>query len=132
MGCKLKPWTANLGERSTLDSQNVGDFDVYIWGWTPDYEPAYMLSVLTTEQIGGRSDCLYSNPEYDELYELQLHQINEEERLQTVYKMQEMVLQEAPIYSPVLPGRSGSLPHQQIRRFVMRHGNGAACFWRPC
>ncbi|GAK59585.1 ABC-type dipeptide transport system, periplasmic component [Candidatus Vecturithrix granuli] len=125
IGLQIEPMDGDaLGERSTLDSQNVGDFDVYIWGWTPDYEPAYMLSVLTTEQIGGRSDCLYSNPEYDKLYELQLHQMNEEERLQTVYKMQEMVLQEAPYIPLYYQGVQEAFRTDKFEGFVMRRGDG--------
>ncbi len=113
-----------LGERSTPDHKNAGDYDVYIWGWTPGYEPSYILSVITTEQIGGRSDSLYSNPEYDELYELQVQQINVEERLQTINKMQEIVLQEAPYIPLYYQGVPEAYRTDKFEGFVLRHGDG--------
>jgi ABC-type oligopeptide transport system substrate-binding subunit len=45
------------------------DFDVILWGWGSDPDPAFLLSVMTTDEIPtGTSESGYSNPEYDELY----------------------------------------------------------------
>ncbi len=95
-----------LGERSTLDSQNVGDFDVYIWGWTPDYEPAYMLSVLTTEQIGGRSDCLYSNPNMMNYMNSSSTRSMKKNGCKPSIRCRKWCCRKPHIF-PVLPGRSG-------------------------
>lgn len=79
-----------------IENQNF-DTDMYIWGWTADYgEPSFILSVMTTAEIGGRSDCWYSNPEYDELYELQKTAVDENERLELVHQMQEIIYEESP------------------------------------
>lgn len=79
-----------------IENQNFNT-DMYIWGWTADYgEPSFILSVMLTSEIGGRSDCWYSNPEYDELYELQKTAVDEEERLKIVHKMQEIIYRDSP------------------------------------
>ena len=39
-------------------------YDTFIWGWGGDpYDPSFLLSVLTTGEIGGLSDSYYSNPD---------------------------------------------------------------------
>lgn len=88
-----------------MDSGRLGDIienqsfdtDMYMWGWTADYgEPSYILSVMLTDEIGGRSDCWYSNPEYDELYKLQQITMDEDERVKIVHKMQEIIYRDSP------------------------------------
>lgn len=82
-----------------VDSSGLSDIiysqdfntDMYIWGWTPDYaDPSDILNVLTTDQIGKRSDCFWANEEYDKLFALQRTQINEAERLDTVHRLQQI------------------------------------------
>ena len=42
------------------------DFDIIIWGWGSDADPALLLQVMTTEAIPtGSSETGYSNPAYD-------------------------------------------------------------------
>jgi len=77
-------------------SQNF-DTDMYIWGWTADYsDPSFILSIMLTSQIGGRSDCFYSNTEYDKLYDLQGKTVDEAERIKIVHKMQEIIYRDSP------------------------------------
>lgn len=77
-------------------SQNF-DADMYMWGWYARYsDPTYVLSAMTTEQIGGRSDCFYSNPEYDELFVLQEKTVDEKERVKIVHRMQEIIYEDSP------------------------------------
>ena len=53
-----------------IDGKPAPDFDTFIWGWGGDpYDPSFLLSILTTGEIGGSSDSFYSNPEYDQLYQ---------------------------------------------------------------
>ena len=73
------------------------DTDIYYWGWTGDYEdPGFILSVMTSEQIGGRSDCWYSNPEYDRLFSAQSSIMDLNERIAAVHRMQEIIYEDAP------------------------------------
>ena len=52
-----------------VDGKPAPAYDTFIWGWGGDpYDPSFLLSVLTTDQIGDSSDSFYSNPEYDRLF----------------------------------------------------------------
>jgi len=74
--------------------------DILIWGWGVKYDPSYMLYNMTTDAIGGASDCNYSNPEYDELYVKQNSELDEAKRLEMVHEMQKIVYADAP-YIPL-------------------------------
>ena len=46
------------------------DFDVIMWGWGSDPDPAFLLGVALCAEIpSGFSESGYCNPEYDELYD---------------------------------------------------------------
>jgi peptide/nickel transport system substrate-binding protein len=59
-------------------------------------DPDFMLSVLTCEQFGGWNDSGYCNPAYDELYQKQGVTLDEGERKEIVWEMQEMIFNERP------------------------------------
>lgn len=68
------------------------DYDVIIWGWGSDPDPAFLLSVHLTDEIPtGTSETGYSNPEFDELFAQQATALNPEERRQIIWKMQEIL-----------------------------------------
>lgn len=67
----------------------ANDFDVYMWYWSGDYDPTYILGVMTTDQIWNWNDPFWSNETYDELFLVQLQQTGEERR-QTVFEMQKI------------------------------------------
>ncbi len=125
IGLVIEPMDGStLGERMSLEGENPCDFDLFIWGWTPGYEPSFILSVLTTDQIGGRSDAMYSNAEYDELYNLQMTQINEKERLETINKMQKIILEEAPYIALYYQGAYEAYRIDEFDGWVQRNGDG--------
>ena len=71
-----------------VDGKPAPQFDTFIWGWGGDsYDPSFLLSLLTTDQIGGLSDGFYSNPEYDRLYEEQASTFDVEERKELIGEM---------------------------------------------
>lgn len=72
------------------------DFDLFIWGWTSNLDPSYILSVMLTSEIGNMSDCFYSNPEYDALYEKQATAVDLAERKRIVDQMQAILYEDAP------------------------------------
>lgn len=115
---------STLGEKMALEGDKACDFDLFIWGWTPGYEPSFILSVLTTDQIGGRSDCMYSSEEYDKLYELQLKQVNEDERLETINKMQKMILKESPYIPLYYQGVYEAYRTDRFEGWVQVHNDG--------
>ena len=88
--------TMDGGAQSDLIYSQGFDTDMYLWGWGTELDPSLKLSVLLTEQIGNRSDCFWSNKEYDDLYKVQVHQTNREEIIETIHDMQRIVYEEAP------------------------------------
>ena len=77
---------------------NDFDTDVFIWGWEldPPTDPSYTLSIMITSAIQGRSDCYYSNPYYDELFEKQSITIDEDERAEIIHEMLQIIYEDAP------------------------------------
>ncbi|MEA5040391.1 MAG: ABC transporter substrate-binding protein [Clostridiaceae bacterium] len=73
------------------------DCDLYFWGWSGDYQdPNFILSVMTTDAIGGSSDCFWSNAEYDRLYKEQQITIDADARKEIVNQMQQLIYEECP------------------------------------
>jgi peptide/nickel transport system substrate-binding protein len=75
-----------------------GNYDIYMWGWVGDPDPTSLLDFFRTEQIGGSSDSYYSNPRYDELFELQRAEADPEQRHEYLAEMQNLVYDEAPYH----------------------------------
>lgn len=80
------------------------DFDMFLWGWSGDIDPDFILSVFTTGQIGNWSDCNWSNAEYDRLYRLQGSQIDPSARQQSIWQMQQLLYRESPEIFIAYPG----------------------------
>jgi len=76
--------------------QFLPDFDLCIWGWYNSIDPGQATSYFTTDQIGGWSDCAYSNPEYDKLYLEQLHTIDPVARKAILDQMQQIIYEDSP------------------------------------
>ncbi len=105
---QLAGWFNEIGIKATPEAVDpdtligsttaVGDYDLVIWGWGPDSDPDFILSVLTTDQFveGGWSDSGYHNPDYDQLYLDQQQAVDKNERQQIIYKMQEMAYNDRP------------------------------------
>ena len=80
------------------------DFDIILWGWGSDPDPSFLLSVMTTDEIPtGSSETGYSNPEFDALYLEQAVELDQQKRVDIVWKMQEIahhdVVYIIPFYS---------------------------------
>jgi len=72
------------------------DYDMFLWGWYSDLDPDAILSDFTTAQIGGWSDCAWSDSEYDKLYDEQAHTLDSVARKQIMDKMQQIVYEQSP------------------------------------
>jgi peptide/nickel transport system substrate-binding protein len=71
-----------------VDGKPAPQFDTFIWGWGGDpYDPSFLLSLLTTDEIGSLSDGFFSNPEYDALYEQQRGEFDVERRRELIAEM---------------------------------------------
>jgi len=107
-----------------LDSESFSDFDMYIWGWTPGYDPGFILTVLHTDQIGGRQEVMYSNPTYDALVDLQITQVNDEDRMKTVYEAQQIIYDDAPYIPLYYQGYYDAYRDDKYEGFVQFAGDG--------
>jgi peptide/nickel transport system substrate-binding protein len=80
------------------------DYDVIIWSWGSDPDPAFLLSVPTTAEIpSGTSETGYSNPEYDALFDEQSTTMDFEARRDIIWKMQEILQRDVVYLAPYYP-----------------------------
>ena len=80
-----------------VDGKPAPDFDTFIWGWGGDpYDPSFLLSILTTGEIGGSSDSFFSNAEYDKLYKEQLGVFDTDARREIIQRMVAITQDELP------------------------------------
>jgi peptide/nickel transport system substrate-binding protein len=78
------------------------EFDMSMWDWVGYLDPDFVLSVLQCNQYGNWSDTAYCNPEYDRLYKQQAVTVDQEERKQIVWEMQEMIYNDRPYIQTVV------------------------------
>jgi peptide/nickel transport system substrate-binding protein len=80
------------------DGKPAPDFDSFIWGWGGDpYDPSFLLSLMTTDEIGGSSDSFFSNAEYDRLFTEQAGIFDVDQRRELISRMNN-ILQEQVAY----------------------------------
>ncbi len=72
------------------------DMDLFVYNWTGDVDPDFMLSLFTKAQIGDWSDCAWWTPEYDRLYTQQAQTIDPAQRKTLVDRMQQIVYEQSP------------------------------------
>ncbi|MCS7005981.1 MAG: ABC transporter substrate-binding protein [Gaiellaceae bacterium] len=86
---------ATYDDGQLLEVAGKGDFDLYVWGWTPFVDPDPMLSYFTCDQISVDAsdftnyynDAGFCDPEYDELYRQQNRELDPERRREIVHEM---------------------------------------------
>lgn len=83
-------------QNKATDLWYAHDYDAYIWYWTGDPDPNFMLSIFTTDECDNWSDGCYSNPEYDKLFLEQRAAMTEEARAQVVDQMQKIIYDDVP------------------------------------
>ena len=118
------------------------DYDLFIWYWTGDFDPGFLLSIFTTDQIESWSDCNWSNAEYDALFKQQDTELDDAKRKDLIWQMQEIVYDQTPYvvyaYARPLeayntgdwegwvqqPAGSGSVPEHRGRTSTSRPKSG--------
>jgi peptide/nickel transport system substrate-binding protein len=75
----------------------TADYDVELWSWSGSPDPDFLLSVLTTPQIGKDNDSSFSNPGYDRLFQRQRSAATVQERRDIVRQMLDLAYDQAPI-----------------------------------
>ena len=102
IGVEFNVQVVSVGKLTELTVRQVDgvaapDFDTFVWGWGGDlYDPSFLLSLFTTEEIGASSDSFYSNPEYDRLFNEQLTQFETEARKETIQEMVALTQEDVP------------------------------------
>jgi peptide/nickel transport system substrate-binding protein len=79
------------------------DYDLFLWYWYSDPDPNFLLSVLTSGQIGWWSDTGWSDPQYDRLYQQQQTTLDDQARKEIVWKMEQIVYEQTPYVTLVYP-----------------------------
>lgn len=97
----LTPWLKNLGVELKVESTDpdtisdrtlVGDYDMYITGWSVTPDPEYQLSINTcasrpdAEGNGPTSQDGYCSEAFDELYKKQHTEFDEAKRIEYVHE----------------------------------------------
>ena len=72
------------------------DYDMFLWGWYLDYDPGSMLSYFTESQIENWSDCNWTDPRYEELYNLQAEELDANKRAEYIWEMQQILYEQSP------------------------------------
>ncbi len=78
----------------------AGDYDTFVWGWTPFVDPDPMLSYFTSAEIGNYNDANWTDPEYDALYEEQKQELDPDRRREIVHEMLR-IMYDAGVYYPI-------------------------------
>jgi peptide/nickel transport system substrate-binding protein len=88
--------TKAISDTALTDAIYAADYDMFIWGWSSDPDPDFILSVLTCDQIMGWSDTFWCNDDYSRMYQEQKEQLDIDERAATIKEMQRIAYEENP------------------------------------
>jgi len=81
------------------------DYDVMLWGWGSDPDPAFLLGVALCGEIPtGFSETGYCNEEYDALYDAQAVEQDHEARVGLIHEMQQILIDDVPYIIPYYSG----------------------------
>ena len=72
------------------------NMDLFVYNWTGDVDPDFILSLFTRDQVGDWSDCAWWTPEYDRLYTEQSRTIDPAQRKTLIDQMQQIVYEQSP------------------------------------
>jgi peptide/nickel transport system substrate-binding protein len=72
------------------------EFDLSMWNWVGYIDPDFVLSVVTCDQYGGWSDTGYCDKEYDRMYKRQGTLVDQAERRELLWQMQEKLYNDRP------------------------------------
>ena len=77
------------------------DYDVIMWGWGSDPDPAFLLGVALCSEIpSGFSESGYCNEDYDALYDAQAGELDRDARVGLIHQMQQMLMDDLPYIIP--------------------------------
>src|SRR5690606_11034408 len=75
-----------MDDTQLYEVQIAGEYDMFVWGWTPYVDPDPMLSYFTCAQVTrdvdevGYNDANWCSDEYDTMYEQQKVELDPDAR----------------------------------------------------
>ena len=73
------------------------DYDMYLWFWQPSgSDPSRRVGYFTTDQIQGNNDACWSDPQYDKLFQQQATTLDQQQRKQIIWQMEQIFYQQTP------------------------------------
>jgi peptide/nickel transport system substrate-binding protein len=105
------------------------DYDMFLWGWGGDPDPNFILSIFTSSQINGWSDCAWSDPTYDQLFLRQQTTIDPIRRRALVYKMEQIIYQQSPYIPTVYPESVEAINDKDWQGWQFTPGKGGGAFF---
>jgi peptide/nickel transport system substrate-binding protein len=78
------------------DKADLAKYDIELWGWAGNPDPNALLQIFRCDAIGGTSDSLYCNKDYDTLYDQQLKAPSADARKTILAQMQNLIYDQAP------------------------------------
>jgi peptide/nickel transport system substrate-binding protein len=99
----MEDGAASAGMYNTVNGEFKPDYDLFVWGWTGDFDPGFLLSIFLTSQINSWSDCAWSNAEYDGLFKQQDSELDPQKRKELIWRMQQIVYDQSPYVVLVYP-----------------------------
>jgi ABC-type transport system substrate-binding protein len=67
------------------------DYDLYLWSWGGMADPSQTLDSYTTAQIEGWNEPCWSDAAYDRASELQMHELDAQQRAAAIARCQEIM-----------------------------------------
>jgi len=102
---KIRDWWKEIGVKLHLQSADGGTIcsyiypnyeqDMFLWGFSARPDPNFSLNILREKQIQMWNDSGWVNPEYESLYDKQICTLDPAKRQEIVYRMQEVVYENA-------------------------------------
>jgi peptide/nickel transport system substrate-binding protein len=89
---------------NTVKGKTEPSYDMFLWGWVGDADPNFLVSILTSDEIGMWNQSAWTSPAYDKLFQLQGQQLDPQQRKQTIWKMQQIVYDQSP-FIPLIYSR---------------------------
>lgn len=122
-----------LGEKIT-----AGEFDMFEWGWIPDVDPDYILSIFTCDKRSGDnngktptyniSDSFYCNPSFDQQYDQQAQETDRDARKAITDAMQQEIYDQAPYILTYYYDSLEAYRNDKFTNFTPQPSDGGAIF----
>ena len=93
----IDPGALTDAQYNFVGNNYAPDWDMFIWYWTQDVDPQFMLSIYTPAQSTGYgwNDCLWTSPAYTKLNAQQSQTIDDATRIPIAQQMQQLFYQGA-------------------------------------